>query len=71
MHIEVGCYKCSLRPLILELLSYQFAFSVRWIETQDLIFEQYKLKRFIEVGPSPTPAGRATRTLKAKYERQY
>jgi hypothetical protein len=44
---------------------------MRWIEMQDLIFKQYKLKRFIEVGPSPTPAGRATRTLKAKYERQY
>jgi 3-oxoacyl-ACP reductase-like protein len=42
--------------------------SVRWIETQDLFFEQYKFERFIEVGPSPTLAGMATRTLKAKYE---
>jgi hypothetical protein len=41
---------------------------VRWIETQDLFFEQYKFERFIEVGPSPTLAGMATRTLKAKYE---
>ena len=54
--------------LLVELLSYQFASSVRWIETQDLFFEQYKFERFIEVGPSPTLVGMATRTLKAKYE---
>ena len=54
--------------LLVELLSYQFASSVRWIETQDLFFEQYKFERLIEVGPSPTLAGMATRTLKAKYE---
>jgi hypothetical protein len=46
---------------------------VCWIETQDfkLFFEQYKFKRFIEVDPSLTLAGRATRTLKAKYKWQY
>ena len=54
--------------LLVELLSYQFASSVRWIEMQDLLFEQYKFERFIEVGPSPTLVGMATRTLKAKYE---
>ena len=53
---------------IVELLSYQFASSVRWIKTQDLFFEQYKFKHFIEVGPSPTLVGMATHTLKAKYE---
>ena len=35
---------------------------------QDLFFGQYKFERFIEVGPSPTLTGMATRTLKAKYE---
>ena len=54
--------------LLVELLSYQFASSVRWIETQDLFFEQYKFERFIEVGPLPTLAGMAVHTLKAKYE---
>ena len=54
--------------LLIELLSYQFASSVRWIETQDLFFEKYKFERFVEVGPSPTLVGMATRTLKAKYE---
>ncbi|KAH9966476.1 hypothetical protein BC827DRAFT_1176172 [Russula dissimulans] len=38
--------------LFIELLSYQFASPVRWIETLDLSFEQYKFERFIEIGPS-------------------
>src|SRR6267142_610722 len=54
--------------LLVELLSYQFASPVRWIETQDLFFKQYKFERFIEIGPSPTLTGMAARTLKAKYE---
>jgi fatty acid synthase subunit alpha, fungi type len=40
--------------LLVEFLSYQFASPVRWIETQDLFFGQYKFERFIEIGPSPT-----------------
>ena len=56
--------------LLVELLSYHFASSVRWIETQDLFFERYKFERFIEVGPSPTLVGMATRTLKAKIRDQ-
>ena len=54
--------------ILVELLSYQFASPVRWIETQDLFFEEYKFERFIEIGPSPTLTGMAVRTLKAKYE---
>lgn len=52
--------------LLVELLSYQFASPVRWIETQDLFFQRYKFERFIEIGPSPTLTGMAVRTLKAK-----
>jgi fatty acid synthase subunit beta len=33
-----------------------------------LFSEQYKFERFIEVGPSPTLAGMAIHTLRAKYE---
>ena len=55
---------------LVELLSYQFASPVRWIETQDLLFTQYHFERLIELGPSPTLTGMATRTLKAKYEAQ-
>ena len=55
-------------PRVVALLSYQFASSVSWIETQDLSFEIYKFERFIEVGPPSTLVGMAIRTLKAKYE---
>ncbi|OMJ21424.1 Fatty acid synthase subunit alpha [Smittium culicis] len=54
--------------LLIELLSYQFASAVRWIETQDLLFKNYSIERFIEIGPSPTLCGMAQRTLKFKYE---
>ncbi|KIJ66907.1 hypothetical protein HYDPIDRAFT_174219 [Hydnomerulius pinastri MD-312] len=56
--------------ILVELLSYQFASPVRWIETQDLLFTDYHFERLIELGPSPTLTGMATRTLKAKYEAQ-
>ena len=54
--------------ILVELLAYQFASPVRWIETQDLLFTRHNVERFIEIGPSPTLTGMATRTLKAKYE---
>jgi hypothetical protein len=42
---------------------------VRWIETQDVIFHSnMNVERLIEIGPSPTLAGMAQRTLKSKYE---
>ncbi|KAH9950013.1 fatty acid synthase [Amylocystis lapponica] len=56
--------------ILVELLAYQFASPVRWIETQDILFSHYDFARFIEIGPSPTLTGMATRTLKAKYETQ-
>jgi fatty acid synthase subunit alpha, fungi type len=54
--------------ILVELLAYQFASPVRWIETQDHLFKDFAFERFIEIGPSPTLTGMATRTLKAKYE---
>ncbi|OBZ72637.1 Fatty acid synthase subunit beta [Grifola frondosa] len=56
--------------ILVELLAYQFASPVRWIETQDILFTHYGFERFIEIGPSPTLTGMASRTLKAKYEVQ-
>ncbi|KAJ3373192.1 3-oxoacyl-[acyl-carrier-protein] synthase [Allomyces arbusculus] len=53
--------------LLIELLAYQFASAVRWIETQDVLFAEYKVERLIEVGPSSTLVGMAERTLKLKY----
>nr|BAB62032.1 fatty acid synthase alpha-subunit [Schizosaccharomyces pombe] len=55
--------------LLLELLAYQFASPVRWIETQDVILSPpVSAERIVEIGPSPTLAGMAKRTLKLKYE---
>ncbi|KIY43927.1 fatty acid synthase [Fistulina hepatica ATCC 64428] len=56
--------------ILVELLAYQFASPVRWIETQDQLFTVFNFERLIELGPSPTLTGMATRTLKAKYEVQ-
>jgi fatty acid synthase subunit alpha, fungi type len=56
--------------ILVELLAYQFASPVRWIETQDILFVKSKFERFIELGPSHTLTGMASRTLKAKYEAQ-
>ncbi|KAL1917786.1 uncharacterized protein VTP21DRAFT_3620 [Calcarisporiella thermophila] len=54
--------------LLVELLAYQFASPVRWIETQDQLFKEFGVERMIEIGPSPTLAGMAQRTLSLKYE---
>lgn len=54
--------------LLVELLAYQFASPVRWIETQDQLFKHFKVERLIELGPSPTLCGMATRTLNLKYQ---
>ncbi|KAJ2580045.1 fatty acid synthase alpha subunit Lsd1, partial [Coemansia sp. RSA 1836] len=54
--------------LLIELLAYQFASPVRWIDTQDQLFKVYGIERFIEFGPSPTLCSMAQRTLKFKYE---
>src|SRR5262249_4543100 len=54
-----------------ELLAWQFASPVRWIETQDLLFIEEAagglgVERLVEIGvkSSPTVAGLATNTLK-------
>ena len=55
------------RTVLIELLAWQFASPVRWIETQDLLFgSEIGLERFIEVGVggAPTVANLASSTLK-------
>ena len=54
--------------LLVELLAYQFASPVRWIETQDVILGQKETERIVEVGPADTLGGMARRTLASKYE---
>ncbi|KAE8356278.1 hypothetical protein BDV28DRAFT_116600 [Aspergillus coremiiformis] len=49
--------------LLIELLAYQLAFPVRWIETQDeLLRGSPAISRFVEVGPRMTLANMAKRT---------
>ncbi|AGP31782.1 type I polyketide synthase [Corynebacterium terpenotabidum] len=56
------------RTLFIELLCWQFASPVRWIETQDLLFapDRLDIDEVVEVGlgASPTLANLATKTLK-------
>ena len=61
------------RTVFIELLAWQFASPVRWIETQDLLFTEEAagglgVERFVEIGvkSSPTVAGLATNTLKLR-----
>ncbi|MFB7717858.1 fatty acid synthase subunit beta domain-containing protein [Nocardia sp. NPDC056100] len=59
------------RVVLVELLAWQFASPVRWIETQDLLFTDAEhgglgVERFVEVGlaATPTVANLASNTLK-------
>ncbi|WP_341257692.1 fatty acid synthase subunit beta domain-containing protein [Gordonia malaquae] len=59
------------RVILIELLAWQFASPVRWIETQDLLFSTVEqgglgIDRFVEVGvkSAPTLTGLARNTLK-------
>ena len=54
--------------LLVELLAYQFASPVRWIETQDVILGEKTTERIVEVGPADTLGVMAKRTIAAKYE---
>ncbi|KAJ2524354.1 fatty acid synthase alpha subunit Lsd1, partial [Coemansia sp. RSA 2049] len=48
--------------LVIELLAYQIASPVQWIDTQDLL-EPLCIRRVVEVGASPVLCGMATKTL--------
>lgn len=54
--------------LLIELLAYQFASPVRWIETQDVVLGEKTTERIVEVGPADTLGVMAKRTLASKYE---
>lgn len=54
--------------LLVELLAYQFASPVRWIETQDVILGEMMTERIVEVGPADTLGVMAKRTIAAKYQ---
>ncbi|OLN97388.1 Fatty acid synthase subunit alpha 7 [Colletotrichum chlorophyti] len=54
--------------LLVELLAYQFASPVRWIETQDVFLAEKTAERVVEIGPADTLGVMAKRTLASKYE---
>ncbi|CAK7244354.1 MAG: beta subunit of fatty acid synthetase [Sporothrix thermara] len=54
--------------LLVELLAYQFASPVRWIETQDVFLAEKVAERIVEIGPADTLGVMAKRTLASKYE---
>ncbi|KAI1503132.1 fatty acid synthase subunit alpha [Biscogniauxia marginata] len=54
--------------LLVELLAYQFASPVRWIETQDVFLAEKTAERIVEVGPADTLGVMAKRTIASKYE---
>ncbi|PYH86086.1 fatty-acid synthase alpha chain [Aspergillus uvarum CBS 121591] len=53
--------------LLLELMSYQFASPVRWIETQDVVLSQYRAERIVEIGPAATLTNMMAQTVKSKF----
>ncbi|KAJ2908359.1 fatty acid synthase alpha subunit Lsd1, partial [Coemansia aciculifera] len=52
--------------LIIELLAYQFASPVQWIDTQDVLFGKFCVRRLVEIGASPILSGMAAKTLKSE-----
>ncbi len=52
--------------LLVELLSYQFASPVRWVETQEHLLEtpEWRVDDLVELGPQPVLTGMAERSLK-------
>lgn len=56
------------RKLLIELLACQFAFPVRWIETQNEVFSREKpVSRFVEIGPAKVLARMAKQTADSRH----
>ncbi|RLL99565.1 hypothetical protein CFD26_107172 [Aspergillus turcosus] len=49
--------------LLIELLAYQFASPVKWIQTQDVLLKDLKIQNLVEVGPGSTLTNMLRRTL--------
>ncbi|KAJ2487623.1 fatty acid synthase alpha subunit Lsd1 [Coemansia sp. RSA 2050] len=52
--------------LLVELLAYQFASPVQWIDAQDVLLDKLGVRRLVEVGVSPVLSGMAAKTLKSE-----
>ncbi|VTT58067.1 unnamed protein product [Fusarium fujikuroi] len=53
--------------LLIELMAHQFAYPVRWIETQDHILGEVNAERIIEIGPSPILTNMMKRTIASRF----
>ncbi|KAF6814060.1 fatty acid synthase subunit alpha reductase [Colletotrichum sojae] len=53
--------------LLVELLAHQFAYPVRWIETQDAILGDLRTERIVEVGPTNILTNMMKRSWNQKY----
>ncbi|ORX65709.1 hypothetical protein DL89DRAFT_286800 [Linderina pennispora] len=53
--------------LLIELLAFQFASSVRWIDTQNTLFKYSAITRLVEIGPSGSLCRMARQTLTPEY----
>lgn len=56
------------RIILIELLAYQFAMPVQWIRTQELLFGEMGVRRFVDVGARGDLAGMARQSLKEKVD---
>lgn len=70
--------------MVVEMLAHQFAYPVKWyiqcsfnpkmradwcrIDTQDVLLQQQKTERLVEIGPSDTLTVMAKRTIKSQFE---
>ncbi|KAJ2897754.1 fatty acid synthase alpha subunit Lsd1, partial [Coemansia aciculifera] len=52
--------------LLVELLAYQFASPVQWIDTQDILIGKFGVRRLVEIGASSILSGMAAKTLKSE-----
>lgn len=48
--------------LLIELLSFQFASPVKWIETQEVLINKFNINNLIEIGPQPILGNMMKRT---------
>ncbi|EAW11676.1 putative fatty acid synthase subunit alpha [Aspergillus clavatus NRRL 1] len=70
MEVDMDSQRKLARTLLIELMAYQFASPVRWIETQDIILSRKECDKIVEVGPNSTLVGMFQRTLNTIYQTQ-
>ncbi|OJJ67870.1 hypothetical protein ASPBRDRAFT_185551 [Aspergillus brasiliensis CBS 101740] len=70
MAVDMDSQRKLARILLIELMAYQFASPVQWIETQDVILSRKECDKIVEIGPTPTLAGMFQRTINSKYQTQ-